>query len=137
MSGFTQHFGTFACSGDSIACSIGGVDYEARLVADTDTTPMDYDSPGWCFDTKAPGRAGARNRRLIEAWKRDEWAYCGVVIGAAKAGVELGDMAALWGVEVNMPSRARYPNAHLRNIANSLLDDARESATKRLAELAK
>lgn len=134
---FRQDFAPFACPGDSISCTVDGIDYVARLVFDSETKPMDYDVPGWCFYSKAPGRQGARNRKLIEAWKRDDWCYCGVVIAARKGDVELSDhAAALWGVEVNMPSRARNPNRHIRNVANSLLDEAVEHARAQLGRLA-
>lgn len=134
---FRQDFAPFACVGDSISCTVDGIDYEARLVFDSDTKPMDYDVPGWCFDTKAPGRAGKRNRDLIEAWKRDEWFYCGVVISAAKAGVELSDhAAALWGIEVNHPSREKNPNTYLRVAANELLPEAIKHARAQLERLA-
>jgi len=115
---FTTGFGGYVCHGDSIECVVDGITYTARLVLDTDTRPDEYE----CYDEKD-----------IDAWKRDEWHYYGVVLSASKCDVELTDYAAsLWGIEGNFPGS---DNAYFLEVANELLPEAIEAAKTILAKL--
>ena len=69
----------------------------------------------------------------MEAWRRDEWFYCGIVLSVALEGVTLDAHAAsLWGIEANYPGS---DNAYLTQVAQELLSealDAGRAAARRL-----
>jgi hypothetical protein len=133
---FTKNFDTFVCEGDSIACTVDGINFTARLVRDYDETPHDLDQPGWVYDT-TDVRYGEESRRIIEAWDNDEWHYFGVVIDAEKAGVTLDGIASLWGIEGNFPGNGTdNPNLYFRTVANELLDEAISHAKERFQDIA-
>lgn len=122
---FSTHFGTYVCEGDSIACTVAGIDYTARLVRDEDGSVDDND----CYT--------AKNKA---AWRNDEWHFFGVVLSASKNGVHLGELASLWAIEGNFPSRRKNPNTYFLEVANELLAEAQTAAetavTDMLAKLA-
>ena len=58
----------------------------------------------------------------MEAWRKDEWFYCGIVLAIECEGVELEPHAAsLWGIEANYPGS---DNAYLSEVADELLLEA-------------
>jgi hypothetical protein len=59
--------------------------------------------------------------------------YCGVVVTAQKAGVELVEPYefALWLIDINWP---QSNNSYLRVVANELLSEAQPQAEKNLAK---
>lgn len=148
---FTERFDTFVCEGDCIACEQDGFRIVARIVCDdspdapefrgSENAPVERfpegrqdgfwpslykDAPGFI----GPGnnfrerfaRAQAEAEAVIEAWRRDDWFYCGIVLSVSLDGVILDEHAiSLWGVEANYPGS---DNAHLTDAANELLLDA-------------
>lgn len=69
----------------------------------------------------------------MQAWREDEWFYCGIVLTVSRAGIILDDHAAsLWGIEANYPDS---DNAYLTDVANELLPEALDAARAALATL--
>ncbi|WNM66125.1 hypothetical protein SEA_WHEEZY_85 [Gordonia phage Wheezy] len=67
---------------------VDGFTLTAYEVPDTDSTPI-----GQSLD-----EGGCYTADDIEAWRRDEWQYVGVVVVASRAGVDLGS-ASIWGMD--------------------------------------
>lgn len=86
-----------------------------------------YDVPGETPRQRAAKAARADFERL-RAWCNDGWNWCGVVVTASRAGVELGT-ASLWGIESDA-------GAYLVEVANELADEALAEAADKLRELA-
>jgi len=131
---FTTQFDNYVCENDSIDCVVNGIRYTARVQHDPDCSPRDYDAPGCCFDTSSD-EYGEENQKIIDAWDNDEWFYVVVVVSACidESGHELGDyLACLGGVDCNFPGG---DNNYLMDVANELLDEAKEEANKELESL--
>lgn len=159
---FTQRFQTFVCEGDSISCEVAGFEITARIVREfrgSENAPGERfpegrgDAPDERQDgfwpslyKDAPGFIGpgpnhrqrfaeaqAKAEAVMEAWRRDEWFYCGIVLSIALEGVTLDAHAAsLWGIEANYPGS---DNAYLTEVAQELLPealDAGRAAARRL-----
>ena len=95
---------------------IDGTTFTAYTEHDPDTAPDDFE----CYSPEE-----------IDAWKRDDWSFVGVIIYATRGGVLLGDnLASLWGIESN--SSPEY----FLEVANDLLREAiplANEARKRIA----
>jgi hypothetical protein len=116
-------------------CSIPCRGAVARIEYDHDTSPRDYDQPGWCFDTTSR-KYGKQNRKIIAAWEADEWFYCGIVVTVFREGVKLGE-AHLWGIEANFPfGKQKTRHAYHLTVANELLDEALDGARETIRKLA-
>ena len=145
---FTERFQTFVCEGDSITCEIAGFEITARIVRDDCTDAPDERQDGFwpSLYKDAPGFIGpgpnhrqrfaeaqAKAEAVMEAWRRDEWFYCGIVLSVALEGVTLErDAAALFEIEANYPDG---DNAYLTEVAQELLPealDAGRAAARRL-----
>ena len=145
---FTQRFQNFVCEGDSISCEVAGFEITARIVRDDCPDAPDERQDGFwpSLYTDAPGFIGpgpnhrqrfaeaqARAEAVMEAWRTDEWFYCGIVLSVALEGVTLDAHAAsLWGIEANYPGS---DNAYLTKVAQELLPealDAGRAAARRL-----
>ncbi|PQA88295.1 hypothetical protein [Hyphococcus luteus] len=134
---FTERFAAFVCEGDSISCETQGFEIVARIVRDDCGDAPDQRQDGfWPSEYIGdPGFIGpgnnwrmrladaqARAEAIMEAWRNDEWFYCGVVLSVSLDGVMLDEAAAsLWGVEANYPGT---DNAYLTEIACELLPEA-------------
>jgi len=134
---FSQRFSDYVCEGDSIACEIDGFAIVARIVRDDCPDPPDARQDGFwpSLVQDAPGfigpgpnhrqrfaKAQAETNAVMEAWRKDEWFYCGIVLSVSLDGVTLETHAAsLWGVEANYPGS---DNAFLTEVARELLPDA-------------
>ncbi len=124
---FTTEFASFACVGDKITCEVDGFEVRATIEDDHDTRPQDN---GFDPDDKD---YGAENRKICDAWSRDEWHYSGVVLSVWRAGVCLTDHgASLWAVERNFPGA---DNTYLRTVANEMLAEALDAGKATLAKL--
>lgn len=115
-------FDRYVCEGDSVTWSVDGFDITARIEYDCDTRITDFD----CYDQAA-----------IDAWKNDEWFFCGIVLSVSRNGVELSDHAAcLWGIDCNYPDS---DNSYLSEVCSDLeseaLDQARIDAVRILKAL--
>ena len=81
---------------------------------------------GWGPGT--PAEAAEKDFEAMKGWANDEWTWCGVVVSVAYDGVMLDKHAAsLWGIDLNHPSG---DNSYLLEVANELLDEARDVGAK-------
>jgi len=134
---FMERFDTFVCEGDSITCEVAGFEIIARIVRDDCPDAPDERQDGYwpSLYKDAPGFIGpgpnyrqrfadaqARAEAVMEAWRKDEWFYCGIILSVALEGVTLErNAAALFGIEANYPDSA---NAYLTEVAQELLHEA-------------
>lgn len=149
---FTKHFDRFVCVGDTIECEVDGYTLTATIYFDDDTTPPDERQDGFwpSLDSNSAGYIGpkskstlarhmAQAKRVMDAWRNDEWFFCGVAVTVSKDGIELTGKYdhALWGIECNYPStRKGNPNTYLLDVANEYVDEALEAAKATVAKLA-
>jgi hypothetical protein len=175
MTPFTEQFGQFVSSGDSIAAESDDFDLLATVQHDLHMGEpwKEHDGHGqvseWTTRGKRPGelvlcsdsgshryydfraakktaladgwnckpydiagetprqraaRAARHDYEVLRAWCNDEWTWCGVIVTASRAGIELG-CASLWGIECNYPDS---DNSYLRDVANELSGEAIENA---------
>ena len=69
----------------------------------------------------------------MEAWRKGDWFYCGIVLSVTLEGVTLdAHVASLWGVEANYPGS---DNTYLTEVADELLPEALDTARAVLARL--
>ena len=138
---FTEQFGSYACEGDTINCEAKGFTVTARIVADDCPDAPDERQDGFwpSLYKDAPGFIGpgngfrqrfaeaqAKAEAVMEAWRKGEWFYCGIVLAVERHGIELDNHAAsLWGVECNYPGT---DNGYLTTVANELLAEALDAA---------
>lgn len=147
---FTQAFLSFVCIGDSIECEMDGYTVTASIAHDdTPDAPDERHDGFWpSLDKDAPGfigpgngwrerfaKAQARADAVMQAWKDDEWFYCGVILAVKLDDIELTDHgASLWGIEANYPGSG---NEHLTEVAGELLTEALDAAKGERARLCK
>src|SRR5208337_81834 len=144
---FTQNFKAKARDGDSISCTVDGITYRATIKRDHNCHAPDKEDEGFwpSLDCTAPGWIGDNPSRSYEQqmtdcevvmarYKAGLMVYCGIVLNASKAGIDLldGYRHALWGVDVNRP---QGDNSYLRDVANELLGEAQKAAQAKLAEI--
>ena len=145
---FPQKFDSFVCEGDKITCEVEGYTITARIARDdTPNAPDERQDVFWPSLYKdAAGFIGAGNgwrarfdaaqaraEAVMEAWRKDEWFYCGIVLSVRLDGIEIDDHAAsLWGIEANYPDS---DNAYLAEVANELLPEAIDAAKAERARL--
>ncbi len=159
---FTTRFDAFACEGDTISCEAEGFTVTARIVFDDCPDAPDQrqdgfwpslykDAPGFIGEAdqesvrgtdSPPERNGFRQRfakaqakaeAVMEAWRKGEWFYCGIVLSMERDGIALDDHAAsLWGVECNYPGT---DNSYLTTVANELLPEALDAGSAAAARL--
>jgi len=138
---FTEKFQTYVCLGDSISMDVGDYTGTARIAYDdTPDKPDERDCGFWpSLDPNAAGFIGAGNgwrkrfekqqakaESMMDAWKNDDWFYCGIILSVSIDGAELIDHAAsLWGIEANYPDS---DNSYLSEVANELLPEALDAA---------
>ena len=145
---FRERFDRYVCEGDTIACEVEGFRVTARIVRDDCMDAPDQRQDGFwpSLYINDPGFIGPGNNfrerlakaqteaeAVMDAWRKDEWFYCGIVLVIECEGVELDDHAAsLWGVEANYPGS---DNAYLSEVADELLPEvvaAGHAALRRL-----
>lgn len=155
---FIQHFDKFACHGDSISCEKDGFTITATIYRDDSSDAPDQRDEGF-WPSKNPDDCGyigenpatsyddqmKRAKEIMEAWKDDEWFYCGIVLSVSKNGVMLEKHAAsCWGIECNYPINPNetrenmpgsFPNYYLNEVANDLLSEALEVGKTTLKKL--
>lgn len=73
-------------------------------------------------------RAALADFEHLRGWCNDSWNWCGVVVTAERAGVELG-RASLWGIESDA-------GAYLVEVANELAAEAVAEAAAKVTEIA-
>jgi hypothetical protein len=138
---FTERFGSFVCAGDTITCEVDGFTVMAAIVLDDCPDAPDKRQEGFwpSLYINDPGFIGpGPNHRerlakaktaadaIMEAWRKGDWFYCGIVLSVSLEGIELARRAAsLWGVEANYPGS---DNAYLTEVADGLLSEALNTA---------
>ncbi|MEM0984835.1 MAG: hypothetical protein AAGJ32_01185 [Pseudomonadota bacterium] len=134
---FTERFQSFVCEGDSITCEAQGFEITARIVRDDCPDAPDQRQDGFwpSLYKDAPGFIGPGNNfrerfaeaqalaeAVMQAWRDDEWFYCGIVLSVSREGIVLDSYAAsLWGIQANYPDS---DNSYLNTIASELLPEA-------------
>ena len=145
---FRERFDRYVCEGDSIACEIDGFRVTARIVRDDCPERPDQRQDGFwpSLYINDPGfigpgnnfrerlaKAQAEAEAVMDAWRKDEWFYCGIVLAIECEGVELDStQASLWGIEANYPGS---DNAYLSEVAGELLPDALAAGRTALTRL--
>ena len=133
MMQFKQKFKKYACNGDSITLESNGITFIARIEHDSDSNIDDDDSHN--IDQSVTGCNEEQQKRLLaarEAWSKDEWFYCGIVLTATIDGIELNSTSSLWAIEANYPNSE---NAYLNEVANDLLTEIMQSVSDELEDL--
>ena len=142
---FEKGFDRYACEGDTITAQKGKWVATARIYRDDcGDTPDDRSDGFWpSKDKDSAGYVRPENydakmanaKRVMAAWRNDEWFYCGIAVTIEYDGVELTDEcdAALWGIECNCPGSS---NEYLLEVANELLPEALHIAADTLRTLA-
>ena len=145
---FRERFDRYVCEGDTIACEVEGFRVTARIVRDDCMDAPDQRQDGFwpSLYINDPGFIGPGNNfrerlakaqveaeAVMDAWRKDEWFYCGIVLSVALEGITLDAHAAsLWGIEANYPGS---DNSYLSEVAQELLPealDAGRAAARRL-----
>lgn len=142
MNKFKSAFKDFICEGDKISAHIifreKTYDITARILRDdSQDTPEQRDDGFWpSKDKSAAGYVLPENydaelkkaKRIMKAWKNDEWFYCGVVLSVELDDEIIDDHAGgVWGIECNYPGSK---NEYLTETANDLLDQWLHNATE-------
>lgn len=138
---FPKGFDAYVCVGDRIEMEADGLTIRARIVEDDDGTAPDERQEGFWPSLYAndPGFIGpgndwrtrfadqkAKAEAILQAWRDDEWFYCGIVLSVSADGdgelIELdGHASALWSIEANYLTGS---NDYLREVADDLLPEA-------------
>lgn len=145
---FKTRFDAFVCVGDTLETFIEGFTVTARIAPDMSGEPPDARQDGFwpSLNKDDSGFIGAGNgwreryetqharaQSVMDAWRKDEWFYCGVVLSVSRGGVILETHAAsLWGIEANYPDA---DNRYLSEVADELLPEALQAARGALATL--
>ena len=145
---FRERFDRYVCEGDTIACEVEGFRVTARIVRDDCMDAPDQRQDGFwpSLYINDPGfigpgnnfrerlaKAQAEAEAVMDAWRKDEWFYCGIVLVIECDGVELDENAAsLWGIEANYPGS---DNAYLSEVAGEVLPDALAAGRAALTRL--
>lgn len=121
MAEFNESFRSYACVGDSITVDILGITFIATIHHDPIYDIDDDDSHN--VDQSVTGCDDAQQAKLLEAreaYKHDDWSYCGIMLSSRVGDMENNNIGSLWGIELNYPGS---DNAHLTTVANELLDE--------------
>lgn len=147
---YKSAFDKYTCVGDWIETEPDGrgIYFRARIGFDHNSGPPDEHSDGFWPNTN-PESAGyvlpenyqvesEKAHRVMQAWKDDEWFYCGIVISVHGefAGCDITfnkHAASLWGIECNYPNS---DNSYLTEVANELLGEAMDAADKLIDAIA-
>lgn len=146
-------FDRYVCEGDAVTVEIDGFTLTATIYRDDDGSAPDERQDGFwpSLDENDAGYIGAKSKStlarhkaraeaVMQAWRDDEWFYCGVAVTVEREGVQLtGDYDhAIWGVECNYPERNKrhFPNRYLAECANEYISEALNAARDKIARLA-
>lgn len=135
MAEFAEPFDKFVCDGSSITCTVDGIEFRAEVVTDSDFGIDDDDIHN--TDRSVTGCSEEQHKKLMaarEAWKRDEWFYCGIVISArhVKTDTYWDHLDSLWGIEANYPES---DNSYLKDVANEMLPGAVKKVRAKIRKL--
>lgn len=116
-------FEKFVQTGDSRTVEHGPFTITATVHQDHDSTPLDFDF---------------YSEEAVEAWRRGEWEFVGIVLSISVGSVQLSNhAAALWSIECNFPSNHPNESEWMTEVANDLLPEAIVEAEKLAVELKK
>lgn len=137
-------FDSYVCPGDHVSIEVDGFVVKARIRHDDNADAPDQMGDGFwpSLDPKSAGYIGPKSPRtlrrhhakalaVMDAWERNEWWYCGIIVTVFKGGIELAH-ADLWGIEANYPGS---DNAYLSDVADELLNEALDEARAKIATL--
>lgn len=141
-------FRAYVCEGDFVERDYKGFTLRATIYRDDCRDAPDERQDGF-WPSRNPDDAGyvlpknyarerAKAHRVMNAWKNDEWWYCGVAVTVSKNGIELTGRYdhAVWGIEANYPiSRGSNRNHYLRTVADELVSEALDAARVKIAAL--
>lgn len=130
---FKEKFEKYVCNGDSITLKSNGITFEARIEHDSDSNIDDDDIHN--IDQLVTGCNEEQQERLLaarEAWSKNEWFYCGIVLTATIDGIELNSTESLWAIEANYPNSE---NNYLNEVANDLIAEIMKSVSNELEDL--
>ena len=148
-------FDRYVCEGDTVTLDIDGFTLTATLYSDDGSdgsdAPDERDDGFWpSLDPDDAGYIGnkskstlarhlARAKQVMQAWKDDEWFYCGVAVTVEREGVQLTGRYdhALWGIECNYPERNKRhrPNDYLAQVASEYIGEVLDAARAKIAAL--
>lgn len=112
-------FKNFACEGDTVQVAYKNLTIRARIHADHDTHPQDFD----CYTPEQ-----------IEAWQNRGWSFVGIVLSVWLDDLCIDDHAAsLWGIDCNLTD----DNSYLTECANELMHEAVPAADAALDRIRK
>ena len=135
-------FDRYACKGDTISWKEGHLTIVATIHRDDDSGAPDKECEGFwpSLDPKDNGWIGPKSKStlqrrmahaklVMEAWKNNDWFWCGISVRVYTHGGEpLNDEFdhALWSIECNYPQRGpkQHPNLHLGEVARELAGQA-------------
>ena len=147
-------FDHYVCDGDTVTLDIDGFTLTATIYRDDDHGAPDEDDDGFwpSLDPDDAGYIGNKSKstlarrmayaeRVMQAWKDDEWFYCGVAVTVEREGVQLTGQYdhALGGIECNYPERNKRhrPNDYLAQVASEYIGEALDAAYAKIAALCK
>jgi len=140
-------FDSYVCEGDTITAQMDGFTVTARVVRDDNPDAPDDRQDGFWPSLRPQdagyigegkteadlAAAGRQSRRIMQAWRDNEWFYCGIVLSVSRAGITMDNHAAsLWSIEANYPDS---DNTYLTEIASELLPEVIDVARSALAKL--
>ena len=146
-------FDTYVCEGDTVELEIDGFTLTATVYRDDDSGAPDQEQDGFwpSLDPKDAGYIGpkskstlarhiARAKEVMQAWKDDEWFWCGVAVTVSKDGIQLTDdyAHACWGIGCNYPTfrKSDRANSYLSQFADDYIQEALQDAREIIARLA-
>ena len=147
-------FDHYVCDGDTVTLDIDGFTLTATIYRDDGCgAPDERDDGFWpSLDPDDAGYIGNKSKstlarhmafaeQVMQAWKDDEWFYCGVAVTVEREGVQLTGQYdhALWGIECNYPARNKRhrPNDYLAQVASEHIEEALNAARAKIAALCK
>ena len=147
-------FDRYVCEGDTVTLDIDGFTLTATIYRDDDDgAPDERDNGFWpSLDPNNAGYIGNKSKstlarhmafaeQVMQAWKDDEWFYCGVAVTVEREGVQLTGQYdhAVWGLECNYPERNKRhrPNDYLAQVASEYIGEALDAAYAEIAALCK
>ena len=146
-------FDHYVRDGDTVTLDIDGFTLTATIYRDDYSAPDERDDGFWpSLDPDDAGYIGnkskstlarrmAHAKQVMQAWKDDEWFYCGVAVTVEREGVQLTGRYdhALWGIECNYPERNKRhrPNDYLAQVASEYIGEALNAARAKIAALCK
>lgn len=148
---FKKGFEKHASIGDTIQAEAEGFTIIATIKEDSIMSPETYDEGFWpSTDPKSPGyclpeiyeEQMVKAKKIKEAWRNDEWFYCGLVLSVFKKfkipfypeqTIVFAHAASVWGLECNHPYGDN--TVDLTQAAENLVEEALNYAKEAIRQL--